>query len=126
MSDERRTITLAVVDDDLEMRSLIVDFLSIAGYHVVPFENPAVFLTEFHLDTNAFDGIVSDINMPDMNGVELLRKVRSVDSKIPFIVLSGNQPRFAEAQTISEGAQGFLRKPFRLGDLDDCLKQAIK
>lgn len=68
--------------------------------------------------------IVCDINMPNMNGVELIRKIRAENSDVPFIFYTGHGNRELMLEAARYGAFDFLEKPHFNG-LDDCVKRAL-
>jgi CheY-like chemotaxis protein len=59
-----------------------------------------------------FDLIISDLNMPTMNGLEFLRQLRDGGSKIPFIMLTGNHTADAVKNAASSGVSAYIAKPF--------------
>lgn len=76
------------------------------------------------LKAHQVDCVVSDINMPVMNGVELLRHVREFDKSLPFIFYTGHGNRELMLEAAKLGAFDFLDKPF-LDGLEDVVKRAL-
>jgi two-component system, OmpR family, response regulator ChvI len=101
--------TIAVVDDDGDVLTLIKEVLKEEGYDVLLYDDGRTALDAFEI--NSPDLIVSDIRMPHMDGVELLRRVRQ-KSAVPIIFLTGRQNEVDELLGLRVGADDYIRKPF--------------
>ncbi len=121
---------LLIVDDSRSMRSVIRKVVEMSGAAVEEYfeaENGAMALKI--LDQQRIDLILSDINMPVMDGLELLARLVEDEAyaSIPLIIVSteGSQERKEEAAKL--GAAGYLQKPFQpeavRGLLERCLKE---
>lgn len=71
------------------------------------------------------DMIVTDLRMPDGDGIELIRTIRAQDIEIPIIVVTGQVLREAEAEALDAGATALLRKPLDLAELAKTVKQLL-
>ncbi|MEP4378719.1 MAG: response regulator [Alphaproteobacteria bacterium] len=72
------------------------------------------------------DMIVTDLRMPDGDGVELIHAIRSRDTELPIIVVTGQVLREAEAEALDAGATVLLRKPLDLGELAAAFSANLK
>jgi response regulator RpfG family c-di-GMP phosphodiesterase len=108
---------ILVVDDSTSIRNLVVDGLITAGFKVAGAENGIAALAG--IAENRPDLILSDINMPGMDGVELCRRVKSDKSlsAIPFVVMSTHGERVHMKRMIDQGAAFYITKPFNLDHL---------
>jgi two-component system response regulator ResD len=104
-----------VVDDEEFLRTMINDFLSMLDYEVIEAEN-GVEAFEKTLNENP-DIIVSDINMPNMGGIELLKKVKKLEKRIPVILITGVSIEKAREEAEKYYADGFFSKPFKMQTL---------
>jgi EAL domain-containing protein (putative c-di-GMP-specific phosphodiesterase class I) len=113
-----------IVEDDLAVLRGFVRTLTAAGYSVLaaPDGRSAMDL----LDREKFDVIVSDINMPEMNGLQLLRRVREHDLDVPVIMMTGNPALETAVQAIEYGALRYLLKPVSPKVMDEVLEQATR
>ncbi|HVT27620.1 MAG TPA: response regulator FixJ [Lacipirellulaceae bacterium] len=101
-----------VIDDDPAMRDSLDFLLGSAGFGTRLFECAPDFLRE--LPQLEFGCVVTDIRMPDMDGIELLRKLNSVSGypKLPVIVMTGHGDVPLAVEAMKLGALDFLEKPF--------------
>ncbi|MFS4439027.1 sigma-54-dependent transcriptional regulator [Paracoccaceae bacterium GXU_MW_L88] len=101
---------VAVVDDEEVMRESVSQLLDLSGYAPLVYSDAASALSEL---TAEFAGIViTDIRMPGMDGMELLRRLQAMDGALPVILITGHGdvPMAVEAMQI--GAYDFVEKPF--------------
>lgn len=77
-------------------------------------------------NANKFDLIISDINMPNMNGIEMITKIREVDKDIPIIILSAHNDTEYFMDTIKLGIKGYILKPISLHQFIDTLSDTIE
>ena len=108
-------LRVLIVDDSSVMRKIVERSLRQAGLdlgEVLEASNGAEALAE--VQKGAFDLILSDINMPAMDGLEFLRNLAGIDSAkgVPVVMITteGSEARVVEA--LSVGAKGYIRKPF--------------
>lgn len=99
---------ILVVDDELGVRELLYDALTKQGYKSITATSgeEAIEL----IGTQRPDLVLLDFKMPDMNGVEILKKIRSFDSKTKIVMLTGMGTEELERESRLQGASGFLRK----------------
>lgn len=116
-------MTIMNVDDSSTMRRIVTMSLSPAGHQVVEAENGADALAK--LKASPADAVVLDINMPVMNGLELLKAMRADPAlrKIPVIMLTTQGEEETRTEAIGLGANGFLAKPFQKEELLAVLKK---
>lgn len=108
---------ILVVDDDLILRKVLQNSLEQKGYQVISVSSAKEALKKFNQDVP--DIIVSDVSMPEMNGFEFCRQLRSQPSGklIPFIFLSAKDELDYRIQGHSIGADNYLVKPFEMKEL---------
>jgi two-component system response regulator FixJ len=101
-----------VIDDDAAMRDSLDFLLGSAGFNVRLFETAQVFLNE--LPDLAIGCVVTDIRMPGMDGMELLRQLKSISNarRLPVIVMTGHGDIPLAVEAMKLGALDFLEKPF--------------
>jgi len=120
MSDDYK---IAIIDDEAHMRDSISQWLELSGFKTLTFENAEAALAEIG---SKFKGIVvSDIRMPGMGGMELLKRLHSTDSSLPVILITGHGDVQMAVEAMQIGAYDFMEKPFDPERLADLSKRAI-
>lgn len=98
-----------VVDDDALIRDMLSEILLSDDFSVLQAENGRDALEKYRLNKDA-GLIISDMNMPVMNGLELIKEIRSIDANIPLIILTGSHEVRAAVDAIAGGASDYLFK----------------
>jgi two-component system chemotaxis response regulator CheY len=118
---------ILVVDDLKTMTNIVESLLRKCGFtNIEQVNDPNAALQK--IQANHYLLVVSDGEMPDMNGLDLLRQVRAGPkfAQVPFIIMSANTgPRYAEA-AMTAGANAFLTKPFSATTLRDVIVQIFR
>jgi two-component system response regulator FixJ len=114
-----------VIDDDEAMRDSLDFLLGSANFHVTLFESASDFLNA--LPGIEFGCVVSDVRMPDIDGMELLKRLRA-GSKFPVVIMTGHGDVPLAVEAMKLGAADFVEKPFEddrlIGMIDAALSQA--
>jgi DNA-binding NtrC family response regulator len=111
------------VDDDAEMRALLVDVLSEEGYDVEQVPNGAEAL--IRLRTESFAAIVLDKNMPGLSGLDLLPGLRTICPETPIIMITAFGDVATYVDAMEKGAFTYIFKPFRMEELLQVLQRAL-
>ncbi|SDK26229.1 MULTISPECIES: response regulator FixJ [Bradyrhizobium] len=115
-----------VIDDDPAMRDSLDFLLGSAGFVVRLFESAQIFLNE--LPDLAAGCVVTDIRMPGIDGMELLRQLNLASRKLPVIVMTGHGDVPLAVEAMKLGALDFLEKPFEddrlIGMIETALSQS--
>lgn len=116
--------TVYVIDDDAAMRESLEFLLDSAGFTVTPFSDASVFLEQ--MPGLSFGCVVSDIRMPGINGIDLLRSLKMKRSELPIIIMTGHGDIPLAVEAIKLGALDFLEKPFEDERLIGAIRTAFK
>ncbi|WP_375787854.1 response regulator FixJ [Bradyrhizobium sp. Pha-3] len=111
--------TILVIDDDPAMRDSLAFLLDVNGFAVTTYETATEFLD--HFANGTVDCIVSDIRMPGMSGLELVRKLKADAAACPVILMTGHGDVALAVEAMKAGAVDFIEKPFE----DEALLRAI-
>ncbi|MEZ0329119.1 MAG: PhnD/SsuA/transferrin family substrate-binding protein [Dissulfuribacterales bacterium] len=106
--------TILIVDDEDAIRSLVRQALESAEYKVLEAENGEKALKLYETQSQKIDLVVLDLNMPGMSGHECLQRLLEMNRNARVLVASGYSDKGMENMVISQGATGFLSKPFKL------------
>ncbi|HKK96911.1 MAG TPA: sigma-54 dependent transcriptional regulator [Marivita sp.] len=117
-----KAMKIAIVDDEKDMRQSISQWLALSGYDTETFASAEEALGTLGPD---YPGIViSDIKMPGMDGIQLLRKLMGTDSALPVIMITGHGDVPIAVEAMRIGAFDFLEKPFNPDRMSDLAKKA--
>jgi DNA-binding NtrC family response regulator len=112
-----------VVDDDPRLRPLLVDTLDAIGYESVPAADGVEALRILRREGQfGFDLLLSDIKMPNMDGLALLKRVRRLYPELPVLFITGVATRESVA---AASPDGFLSKPFRIARLEELIENTL-
>jgi FixJ family two-component response regulator len=114
---------IAIVDDNEPFRHATVSFIRSLGDAVLQFASAEAFLKSNQLDDT--DCLISDVQMPGMNGIELQGKLIAQGHHFPIIFVTAFPEMKARAQALASGAIGFVAKPFSDEILITCLNKAL-
>ncbi|WP_028293910.1 sigma-54-dependent transcriptional regulator [Oceanobacter kriegii] len=103
-------IEVLVVDDEESVRKALSQTLVIEGFDVITAANGREALDSIRADWQGV--VITDINMPVMDGMELMREIRSIDADLPVIMLTGHGDVSIAVEAMRNGAYDFLEKPF--------------
>ena len=110
---------ILVVDDDPEVRMATRDFLSSKGYEVVVAEGGREALRL--LDASPPDVVLLDVAMPDMDGMETLKRIVAAHPTMPVIMVTANADIEITSKVLQLGAADYVPKPFDLDYLDQAI-----
>jgi two-component system response regulator FixJ len=112
-----------VIDDDRAMRESLEFLLNAAGFSVKVFDSAIGFLER--ASSLEFGCIVSDLQMPGMNGMDLLRRLKSDRTALPVVLMTGHGDIPLAVEAIKLGAIEFLEKPFGDEQLLGAIRTAL-
>ena len=121
---QRAKLRILVIDDDEDICLYLKDFLTREGYRVTTVTKPLDALPEVREGRHQI--VLLDVRMPDIDGVELLREIRAVDSDICVIVMTAYPSVESAVDTMKADAFDYLRKPFALEQLRQVLQRAVR
>jgi DNA-binding NtrC family response regulator len=109
-----------VVDDDVNLLSLMVDTLTAIGYNATGAKGGMEALDL--LAKRTYDLMITDIKMPDLDGIQLLQKSRRLYSRMPVVLITG----VALPEIVDQAnPDGFLKKPFRISHIEDVIERTL-
>lgn len=113
-----------IVDDEEVVRNSLAFLLASSGFAVRTHESATAFLRVAPSIKNGC--LITDLRMPDMSGVELLRKLREADALLPAIVITGHGDVQMAVEAMKNGALDFIEKPFGEDVLIDSIRRAVE
>ena len=114
---------ILIVDDNPNMASLLAEMLEV-------FDVPSKASTDGEtalrlLESEEFSLVITDLKMPNMSGVELLRAIKQKRHSLPVIVISGYHLASHEGKVVDGLPDGFINKPFKMTDIKSVLDQHL-
>ncbi len=115
---------ILIVDDELNMRLVLSAMLKKEGYEVSAASNGKEALQI--LQSNKFAVVITDLKMPDVDGMELLIRIAERYPEIPVIMITAHGTIATAVEALKKGAFDYITKPFDLDDLKNIVSKAIK
>ena len=103
---------ILIVEDEELTRNLLVEVLKLCDYKIESVENGVEAIKRNA--ASSYDLIITDYKMPEMNGLELIRRIRIKNPSIPILVVTGDGP---EGELLKSGALACIKKPFNISEL---------
>jgi two-component system response regulator MprA len=117
-------VRILVVDDDRAVRDALRRALTVAGYDVGAAEGGQQALTQVAADTP--DAVVLDVGMPDIDGLEVCRRLRRAGNRVPILMLTAREAIADRIEGLDAGADDYLVKPFDVGELKARLRALMR
>ena len=118
----RRRVLL--VDDEPSSLDLLTKMLA-AHYAIVSATDAAGALDMLRGNPAAYDVLISDLNMPGMDGLALIREVRRVSTRLPIIIITGFSTESSAIEAVNLGVAGYLVKPFKASEVLAVIARAL-
>ena len=120
----KKEARILVVDDDRQVADILLEYLTKFGYQASAAYGGREGLSKF--EDGDFQLVITDLVMPEMNGMELLRAVKALDSRVMVMVITGQGTIESAVKAIKNGAYDFIPKPLRLNELEVIVNRALE
>lgn len=121
MSDSKHIL---VVDDEEDVRDTLENVLKSMNYTTSIAANGVEALEV--IQNNKIDVVLSDLYMPEMNGIELLKRVQGIDKKVIFLMITAHPTIETAVEAIKKGAYDYLTKPFHIEEVRMKINRALE
>ena len=119
--DSKRVL---IVDDQESMREMLADLLDMMGHEPEAVEGGEQALVR--LEESGIDLVITDLNMPKMDGMELMKRIKDQMPAMPVIVITGYGTFHTEKQVLSNGADGYIPKPCTIHRVQETVTAALE
>jgi DNA-binding response OmpR family regulator len=123
---ERNVTGVLVVEDDNELRTLFSLLLESEGFTVYQADDGQVALDVLAAHPGGIQMVITDLGLPGIGGVDLIKKVRSVDAHVRIIGTSGYGAKNVREMVLAAGADEFFPKPFSVVDVTDKVIELLR
>ena len=113
-----------VVDDDEGIREALTEYLESLEYFVVNASDGEDALNKYA--KGDFEIILADLMMPNVDGMDLLKRIREIDEDVIFLMITGHPSIGTAVESINLGADDYITKPFHLEDVKIRLNKALE
>ena len=122
------THSIIVVDDEIELATLFKTFLNQQGFNTISFVDPVLALEYFKETSDKHSLIITDLRMPGLNGLELAKKVRELNTNIRIFLMTAFETRDLENHVDFKMAKidRLIQKPVRFSNLKEMINKACK
>ena len=114
---------ILIVDDSQELLDIMCEYLETCGYtvHMTTESKEALRL----IAAAEYDVVVSDIHMPEMDGLELMARVKNKHPGLPVVLITGYSVSEARKIAMEKGADAFVEKPFHMKEIIDVVANLL-
>ncbi len=118
-------MNILLVDDESDVRKSLSGFLNKLGHRVVGADDGMDGLQKFH--TGAFDLVITDVRMPRMDGLELMRRIKQIErSSVDVIIITGHGDMDSAIKALKYGAYDYLQKPINIRELAITIERSME
>ena len=122
MNKSNENIRILIVDDNKDLREILEEYLKDGGDVTEGADNGKEALLRHN--QNPYDLVITDLNMPEMSGIELMKTIRKDTDMTEFIIITGYASIDSAVEAIKIGAYDYIVKPFRMEELKVVVKNA--
>jgi len=123
MKQEYSKEYLIIVDDEIEVGQVVTELLSSLGFNADSESSGKNALQQIRNGKYTF--LITDINMPELNGIELIKKVKEEKPDISIIAMTGFDKDYAYMDVIDAGANDFIAKPFKIDEIEAKISRVL-
>jgi two-component system response regulator HydG len=120
----RKPAKVLIAEDDSEMLALVCEHLESEGHTVMGTSRGADAISQ--LRTGVFDILLTDLRMPDVDGIEVLRRAREHQPELPVILITAFGSIETAIQAIRQGAYDYITKPFAMEEISLLIRKALE
>ena len=114
---------ILVVDDQESMREMLADLIDLMGHEPRTVGDAQEALEA--LEESDVDLVITDLNMPVVDGLELMKRIKGNAPELPVIIITGYGTFHTEKQVLSSGADGYIPKPCTINRVQETVNTAL-
>ncbi len=128
MSSSSSDKSIIIVDDEIELADLFKEFLKKEGFNAISFTDPIMALEYFRETSGKHSLIITDMRMPDINGIDLAKNIREINNEIKIFLMTAFDAKDLKDHENFKIARidRIIQKPIRFPDLREMINDAWK
>ncbi len=120
----KKSASVLIVEDDEKMRDLLRKIIAREGYQVEEAANGNAALTL--IEKNVYDIVLSDVKMPGLDGIELLKKIKKISARTYVVIMTAFGTIDSAVESMKHGAYDYISKPFKLDEIQILIQKIIE
>lgn len=116
---------ILLIEDDTDLVQLFGEALEMAGFSVIKFTDPVKACEKFEANPYAYDLVLSDIRMPGMSGLDLVKRIRKFNNDVNVVLMTAFETNDIESELKELSLDAFLKKPVHIDQLIIAIKKCI-
>ena len=121
-----KSINLLYVEDNKEARESILLMLNELFDNIIVATDGKDGLNKFKFNKNKIDLIITDINMPQLNGLEMIDKIRDINKKVPIIIFSSYEDKDNNINSVKLNISSYINKPIDIQKFEPVITKVVK
>ncbi|WP_035238506.1 response regulator [Desulfobacter vibrioformis] len=117
--------SVLLIDDEKPILSMVTQLLKRFGYHVIPYDKSADALSCFESSPDEFDLVITDLTMPEINGDEIVARIKSIRKDIPVILCTGSSEKMVDTKINGPKPDKVLMKPSGKDELLNMIRMLL-
>lgn len=122
---EKGSGKIMIVDDETEITRLMEEYLQESGYDTESFNSPLEAIYIFEKEFQEVNLLITDLTMPEMNGIELVKKLKIIKEELPVIMCTGYMNKEWEEEAKEAGVNLYVNKPVNMAKLTAVIKETL-
>jgi nitrogen-specific signal transduction histidine kinase/ActR/RegA family two-component response regulator len=119
------TETILIVDDEPALVQLLSDILNMSGYQVLSAKNGVEAIRVYHENADVIQLVISDIGMPEMDGIQLFQHLKEIRPDLPVIVATGYMGDTTSHNLLTKGIADIIFKPYSVADILKTIRKTL-
>ena len=116
-------LSILIVDDELDLAATLVERLDIRGFKAVAVQTGDAAIEQ--INQTRFDVVVLDIKLKGEDGVDVMKRIKQINERLPVILLTGHMSKETNEEGLKAGAIDYIIKPINIEDLVVKLREAV-
>lgn len=117
----KKLLKVVLIEDDQELAVALQHIISYCGHSVAYYENSIRAVKDVTKHPEEFDAVITDLQMPHMDGQEVIKRIRKASVTLPIIVITANEKALSQEAQQHYHIHTFITKPFDISEIERCI-----